>query len=62
MGDIVSVDSLLDGWYPGWTPELIEAPYMKAKAMPFSKEDESSFWFADLSGISSIEPRSHAIH
>ena len=48
VGDIVSVDSLLDGWYPGWTPELIEAPYMKAKAMPFSKEDESSFWFADF--------------
>jgi phosphohistidine swiveling domain-containing protein len=48
MAEIVPVDVFLDGWYPGWTPELIDDPWLRMKALPFSKEDESSFWFADF--------------
>ena len=48
MAEIVPVDVFLDGWYPGWTPELIEEPWLRMRCKPFSKEDESRFWFADF--------------
>lgn len=48
MGEIVSVDSLLDGWYPGWTPELIDNSWLRMRPRPFTKEDEEKFWFADF--------------
>jgi pyruvate,water dikinase len=48
MAEIVPVDVFLDGWYPGWTPELIEEPWLRMRCKPFSKEDEDRFWFADF--------------
>ena len=48
MAEIVPVDVFLDGWYPGWTPELIEEPWLRMRCKPFSKEDEARFWFADF--------------
>jgi len=48
MAEIVSVDPLLDGWYPGWKPEHIDNPWLRMRPRPFTKEDESSFWFVDF--------------
>lgn len=48
MADIVSVDEFLDGWYPGWKPEHLDNPWLRMKSQPFSKEDESRFWFVDF--------------
>ena len=48
MAEVVPVDVFLDGWYPGWTPELIDDPWLRMKSKPFSKEDEDRFWFADF--------------
>jgi pyruvate,water dikinase len=48
MAEVVSVDSLLDGWYPGWKPEHIDNPWLRMRPRPFTKEDESSFWFVDF--------------
>ena len=48
MADVVAVDQFLDGWYPGYTPENLDNPWLRMKSKPFSKEDESSFWFVDF--------------
>ena len=48
MGDVVSVDSLLDGWYPGWKPEHLDNPWLRMKSVPFTKADEERFWFVDF--------------
>ena len=48
MAEIVSVDPLLDGWYPGWKPEHIDNPWLRMRPRPFTKEDEQSFWFVDF--------------
>lgn len=48
MAEIVSVDPLLDGWYPGWKPEHIDNPWLRMRPRPFSKEDEQTFWFVDF--------------
>jgi pyruvate,water dikinase len=48
MADVVSVDSLLDGWYPGWKPVNLDNHWLRMKSKPFSKEDEEKFWFVDF--------------
>ena len=48
MADVNSVDSLLDGWYPGWKPEHLDQNWLRAKSGPFTKEDEETFWFVDF--------------
>jgi phosphohistidine swiveling domain-containing protein len=48
MADVVAVDGFLDGWYPGWKPEHLDNPWLRMKSRPFSKEDESRFWFVDF--------------
>jgi phosphoenolpyruvate synthase/pyruvate phosphate dikinase len=48
MADVVSVDSLLDGWYPGWKPENLDNHWLRMKSRPFTKEDEEKFWFVDF--------------
>lgn len=47
MTDIIPVDDFLE-WYPGWTPELTDEPWMVNKSRPFRKEDEARFWFRDF--------------
>ena len=47
MAEIVPVDRFLD-WYPGWTPELTDEPWLAERPGPFRKEDESRFWFVDF--------------
>ncbi len=47
VAEIIPVDQFLD-WYPGWTPELIDEPWVSDRCRPFKKEDESSFWFVDF--------------
>ena len=48
MAEVVSVDQFLDGWYPGWKPEHLEDYTVRMKSGPFTKEDESRFWFVDF--------------
>jgi phosphohistidine swiveling domain-containing protein len=48
MADVVPVDVFLDGWYPGWKPEHLEDYTVRMKTGPFTKADESSFWFVDF--------------
>jgi phosphohistidine swiveling domain-containing protein len=48
MAEIVPVDQFLDGWYPGWKPEHLEDSSVRMKSGPFTKEDESRFWFVDF--------------
>ncbi len=48
MADVVPVDMFLDGWYPGWTPDLTDDPWLRMRSAPFSKEDEKRFWFVDF--------------
>ncbi len=48
MAEIISVDEFLDGWYPGWKPEHIDNAWLRMKSRPFTKEDESAFWFVDF--------------
>lgn len=48
MAEVVSVDPLLDGWYPGWKPENLDNHWLRMKSRPFTKEDEESFWFVDF--------------
>ena len=41
MAEVVSVDTFLDGWYPGWKPEHIDDGYwLRMKTGPFTKVDE----------------------
>jgi pyruvate,water dikinase len=47
LAEIVPVDQYLD-WYPGWTPHLTDSPWVSERSGPFTKEDESRFWFADF--------------
>ena len=47
MAEIVPVDQFLE-WYPGWKPEHIDEPWLRMKSGPFTKEDESRFWFVDF--------------
>ncbi len=47
MAEIVPVDQFLD-WYPGWKPEHIDDPWLRLKSGPFTKADESRFWFVDF--------------
>ena len=47
MAEIVPVDQFLD-WYPGWTPELTDEPWVSERPRPFRKQDESRFWFCDF--------------
>ena len=39
MAEIVPVDQFLD-WYPGWTPELTDSPWVADRSGPFTKADE----------------------
>ncbi len=48
MAEVVSVDPLLDGWYPGWKPEHLDNHWLRMKSRPFTKEDEDRFWFVDF--------------
>ncbi len=48
MAEIVPVDQFLDGWYPGWKPEHLEDYSVRMKSGPFTKADESRFWFVDF--------------
>jgi phosphohistidine swiveling domain-containing protein len=47
MAEVVSVDPYLE-WYPGWTPELTDSPWLADRSRPFTKADESQFWFMDF--------------
>ncbi len=47
MAEIVPVDQFLE-WYPGWTPELTDEPWVAERPAPFTKADEARFWFADF--------------
>jgi pyruvate, water dikinase len=47
VAEIVPVDEFLD-WYPGWTPELTDSPWLAERSGPFTKADESRFWFVDF--------------
>ena len=47
MAEIVPVDQFTE-WYPGWTPDLTDSPWVSEKSRPFTKEDESRFWFVDF--------------
>ncbi len=47
MAEIVPVDQFLE-WYPGWTPELTDEPWVAERPSPFTKADEARFWFADF--------------
>jgi hypothetical protein len=47
VADVVPVDQFLE-WYPGWTPELIDSPWVAEPPGPFTKADEARFWFADF--------------
>jgi phosphohistidine swiveling domain-containing protein len=47
MAEIVPVDQFLE-WYPGWKPEHIDDAWLRMKSGPFTKEDESRFWFVDF--------------
>ena len=35
-------------WYPGWKPEHLDDPWLRMKSGPFTKADESRFWFVDF--------------
>jgi phosphohistidine swiveling domain-containing protein len=48
MAEIVSVDQFLDGWYPGWKPEHLDDYTLRMASRPFTKQDESTFWFVDF--------------
>lgn len=49
MPEIYPVDEFLtQEWYPGFTPDLIDAPFVAEPARRFSKDDESRFWFLDF--------------
>jgi pyruvate,water dikinase len=49
MPDIYSVDEFLtEDWYPGFTPDLLEAPYLAEPVSRFTKSDENRFWFLDF--------------
>jgi pyruvate,water dikinase len=47
VAEIVPVDQFLE-WYPGWTPDLTDTPWIAERSGPFTKEDESRFWFIDF--------------
>jgi len=47
MAEIVPVDQFLE-WYPGWKPEHLDDPWLRMKSGPFTKADESRFWFVDF--------------
>ena len=47
MADVVPVDQFLE-WYPGWTPELSDSPWVAERPGPFTKADEARFWFVDF--------------
>jgi phosphohistidine swiveling domain-containing protein len=48
VAEIIPVDQFLE-WYPGWTPELTDEPWLAERPTgPFRKEDESRFWFVDF--------------
>jgi phosphohistidine swiveling domain-containing protein len=47
VAEIVPVDQFLE-WYPGWTPELTDEPWVAERARQFRKEDEARFWFVDF--------------
>jgi pyruvate,water dikinase len=47
VAEIVPVDEFLE-WYPGWSPELIDSPWVAERPGPFTKADEERFWFADF--------------
>ena len=47
VAEIVPVDQFLE-WYPGWTPELTDEPWVAERPAPFTKADEARFWFADF--------------
>lgn len=47
VADVVPVDQFLE-WYPGWTPELIDSPWVAEPPGPFTKAGEARFWFADF--------------
>ena len=47
MAEIVPVDPYLE-WYPGWTPELTDEPWLAERCGPFTKADEGRFWFMDF--------------
>ncbi len=48
MATVVPVDAFTRDWYPGFTPELIGAPYIVDGFGPFTKKDAESFWFLDF--------------
>ena len=47
MSEVIPVDQFTE-WYPGWTPELTDSPWIAERSRPFTKEDESRFWFVDF--------------
>jgi phosphohistidine swiveling domain-containing protein len=47
MSEIVPVDMFLE-WYPGWEKALTDEPWIAERPAPFTKADESRFWFADF--------------
>ncbi len=47
MAEVIPVDMFLE-WYPGWTPEITNEPWLAEPVRPFTKADEERFWFADF--------------
>jgi pyruvate, water dikinase len=58
MPEIIAVDQFLE-WYPGWESALTDEPWVAERARPFTKEDESRFWFADFHWPKGFSPIGH---
>jgi pyruvate,water dikinase len=58
MSDVViSVDEFVDaGWYPGFKPEYMDAPWINERAGRFTKADEQRFWFIDFHWPNGFSP------
>ena len=48
MPEVVPVDDYVGEWYPGYRPELLDAPWVTERPRPIEKADESRFWFIDF--------------
>ncbi len=58
MAEIVPVDGFLE-WYPGWEKALTDEPWVSERSGPFTKEDESRFWFVDFHWPRGFSPIGH---
>ena len=47
VAEIVSVDQYLE-WYPGWKPELTDAPWVRTQPDRSRRRTRTRFWFVDF--------------